>query len=284
MSRFHLRGRVVAITGGTGGFATALAPALREQGAKVALLDLNADAAVAAAQALGGTDVAHGWEADVRDLVQMQDTMAAVASHFGGVDVVMANAGLGDVAVLLAEDDPAHWEAMVDINLNGVYRTFRAAYPYVYRNRGYMLATSSMAGFIHSPLQGAYTATKAGVWALCDTWRLEVRHAGVAVGSLHPTFFKTPMTERVWANPAGYRIWSGNTKGLWKQVDIDTVVKETIRGIQRRAPHIVVPRSLRLAALAPGFAQLVVDRFGFPGATIQEAVALIPERERREEV
>lgn len=277
MPRYDLVDRTIAITGGCGGFAAALAPALRAKGARIALLDVDEEAAATAAAAVGAVDVARGWRADVRDLAHLETAMSEVADHFGGIDIVIANAGLGDTAVLLAEDRPEHWEQMVDINLNGVYRTFRSAYPHILRRRGYMLATSSMAAFVHSPLQSAYTATKAGVWAMCDTWRLEVRHRGVAVGSLHPTFFKTPMMEKVWANPAGHRLWKGNTAGIWKQVDISVVVAETVRGIERRAAHIVAPRNLRVASLAPGITQAFVDRFGFPGRTIEDAIALIPE-------
>ena len=278
MTRYSLNGKVAVITGGTGGFATALAPALRRCGARIALLDLDEGRTAEAAAALGPQDVARGWRADVRDLAGLESTMAAVAEHFGRIDVVLANAGLGEAAVLLSEDEPAHWERMVDVNLNGVYRTFRAAWPHVLRTGGYLLATSSMAAFVHSPLHGAYPASKAGVWAMCDTWRLEARHTGVAVGSLHPTFFDTPMMESVWADPAGHRIWNGNTKGLWKRTTIDVVVAETVRGIQRRAKRIAAPRRLTAVTLAPGITQAVIDRFGFPGRTVEEAIALIPAR------
>lgn len=97
----------------------------------------------------------------------------------------------------------------------------RTALPHVVEQRGYLLAISSMAAFIHSPLQGGYTASKAGVWALCDSTRLELRHQGVGVGSVHPTFFDTPMMDEVHEDPAGSRLWGGNSKGLWSMVDRD---------------------------------------------------------------
>jgi NAD(P)-dependent dehydrogenase (short-subunit alcohol dehydrogenase family) len=276
MPRYDLAGRTVAITGGTGGFARALAPALRQRGANVALLDLDADQAIDAAASVGPPAAARGWAVDVRRLDQLEHVLADVAEHFGRLDVVIANAGLGDVGVLLAEDDPQHWDRMVDINLNGVYRTFRAALPHISKTKGYLLATSSMAAFVHNPLQGAYTASKAGVWALCDTWRLEVRHTGVGVGSLHPSFFKTPMVDAMHTNPAITRLWGGNGKGMWKMTDIDVVVRQAVRGIERRAAHIVAPRSLAVSAVAPGFVQAVVERIGLRGNTIADAVALVP--------
>jgi len=278
MARFDLRGRTVVVTGGAGGFARALAPALVARGARVALLDLDEMQARAVATASGPADAVRAWAADVRDLAGLERVMGQVADAFGSLDVVVANAGLGETSAPLAVADPALWERQVDVNLNGVYRTFRAGLPYVELSGGYLLATSSMAAFVHSPLQGAYTATKAGVWALCDSWRLELRHTPVAVGSLHPTFFATPMMEQVHANPAGRRLWNGNTRGLWRMVDTDVVVALTVKGIQRRAAHIVAPRSLRLPALAPGITQAFVERFGFRGRAIEEAIELVPRR------
>jgi NAD(P)-dependent dehydrogenase (short-subunit alcohol dehydrogenase family) len=278
MPRYDLAGCTVAITGGTGGFARALAPALRKRGANLALLDLDADEADQAAAAVGPGTVARGWAADVRRLDQLEEALSQVVDHFGRLDVVIANAGLGDVGRPLDEDDPRHWERMIDINLNGVYRTFLAAYPHIRRTQGYLLATSSMAAFVHNPLQGAYPASKAGVWALCDTWRLEARHQGVAVGSLHPTFFKSPMFDAIHVDPAINRLWNGNGRGIWKTTDIDVVVHETLRGIERRAAHIVAPRRLRLTAVAPGLAQAVVERIGLRGTTIRDAIALVPRK------
>ena len=75
-----------------------------------------------------------------------------------------------------------------------------------------------------------------------------------------------------------HRIWNGNTKGLWKRTTIDVVVAETVRGIQRRAKRIAAPRRLTAVTLAPGITQAVIDRFGFPGRTVEEAIALIPAR------
>ncbi len=81
--------------------------------------------------------------------------------------------------------DPELWERVIDINLSGAWRTFRATLPHVKQTKGYLLAISSMAAFVHSPLNGPYVASKAGLWALCDATRLELRHEKVAVGSAH---------------------------------------------------------------------------------------------------
>ena len=273
MTRYDLTGRTVVLTGSTGGLGIALANALRDRGAHLALLDLDAEAAQAQAEKLGGHTAARGWGVDVRDLAGLRTAMDEAAAHFGRLDVAVAGAGI-DTMAPLATIDPAAYERVIDINLNGVWRTFRAALPHVEAQRGYLLAISSMAAFVHSPLQISYTASKAGVWAMCDSLRLEVRHLGVGVGSAHPTFFRTPMMDDVTADPAGHALWGGNSKGLWKMVPLEKVIAGIVRGIERRADRVVVPRSLTLTANAPGLFRPILERVGFRPQTVQRALGL----------
>lgn len=272
MSRYDLAGRTVAITGSTGGLGTALAEALRARGAGVALLDLDADRVQEQARALGKDTESYGWRADVRDLSSLEVALNGAAKHFGRLDVVIANAGI-DIVAPMSTLDPTAFERVIDINLTGVWRTFRAALPHVQKRRGYLLAMSSMAAFAHSPLQSPYTASKAGVWAMCDSIRLEVRHLGVAVGSAHPTFFRTPMMDDVVADPAGRQLWGGNDKGFFKMVPIETVVGALVGGIEKRAKVIVAPKSLTLVAKAPSLFRPVIDR-AFRGPDLLRAIQL----------
>jgi len=270
MPRYDLTGRTVAITGSTGGFGSALAHALRDRGAKLALLDLNPAAVAAQASALGRADVARGWHADVRDLDSLETATNAAAEHFGGLDIVIANAGI-DVMAPLATLEPAAYERVIDINLNGVWRTFRAALPHVQQRQGYLLATCSMAAFVHSPLQTPYTASKAGVWALCNSLRLEVKHLGVGVGSLHPTFFSTPLMVQVLAEPAGQLLWNNQT-GLWKMIPLEDVVDGAVRMIEKRSDILVLPRVNTLIGRAPGLFRPLLERIGFRSERIQGAI------------
>jgi NAD(P)-dependent dehydrogenase (short-subunit alcohol dehydrogenase family) len=273
MNKLDLAGRTVAITGSTGGLGSALAAALRVRKANLVLLDLNHDAVTAQAERLGGARVAIGIPADVRDMQGLEDAMRRAVEHFGRLDIVIAGAGIAEGLTTLALIDPRDWEQTIDINLNGVWRTFTAALPYVHAQRGHLLAISSMAAFVHNPLSGPYPASKAGVWAMCDTFRLELRHQGVTVGSVHPTFFQTPMVDAVLANPAALRVMS-NFTGFWRLASIETVVDDTIRGIERRSAHIITPRSLRPVALAPGLLGPLIARFGFRGNAIADATTL----------
>lgn len=272
MPHYSLDGRTVLITGSTGGLGAAVAKALRARGAKLALLDVDGDKAEIQAATLGPANVAQGWAVDVRKLDSLEAAVQAAAAHFGGIDVVIANAGITSMAPL-ENHDPALFERVIDINLNGVWRTFRAALPYIKESKGYLLGVSSMGAFVHSPLQGPYVASKAGVWALCDATRLEVRHYGIGVGSLHPTFFKTPMMDDVQADPAGYTLWGGNKKGFWKMIPLETVVESVITGIERRSKIIVPTTQNAFVARVPGLLRPIVERLGFVGNTIPDAIA-----------
>ena len=173
----------------------------------------------------------------------------------------------------MATGEPAAHERLIDINLNGVWRTFRAALPYVRQRRGYLLAISSMAAFVHSPLQASYTASKAGVWAMCDSIRLELRHLGVGVGSAHPTFFRTPMMDDVLADPAGRELWGGNEKGLWRMVPLHTVTTDILSGIERRADLIAIPKTNAPITKAPGVFRRSSTDSGL-GQTVARAIEL----------
>jgi NAD(P)-dependent dehydrogenase (short-subunit alcohol dehydrogenase family) len=273
MSRYQLDGLTVAITGSTGGLGSAVAEALRARGANLALLDVEPEALAAQAERLGGERVAYPHTVDVRDLGVLEAAMSAAAQAFGRLDVAIANAGV-EVMSPMSLMDPAQFERTIDINLNGVWRTFRAALPHVQQQQGFLLGISSMAAFVHSPLQAPYTASKAGVWAMCDSIRLELRHLGVGVGSVHPTFFKTPMMDRVLQEPAGRMLWGEHKSQLWKMVPIETVVEGIIRAIETRAPMTVIPRANNGAARAPGLFRPLIERVGWRRNQIPQTIEL----------
>ncbi|SIS23470.1 SDR family NAD(P)-dependent oxidoreductase [Williamsia sterculiae] len=274
MAGYGVSGRVVVVTGAAGGLGKVLAAELIARGARVALLGRNEAAVATLAAELGAPSIVRSFRADVQDLASLDRAFSAVADDFGGIDVVVANAGVADPTERIADLDPHSWERTVDINLNGTFRTMRAALPHVTARQGYLLAISSMAAFVHAPLQGAYTATKAGVWAFCDTLRLEVAADGVGVGSAHPTFFETPMTDAVTADPAAARLWRQHRPLLWRFAPIDDVVADIIDGIEHRAAHIASPRRNLPGILAAGTLQTIAERIGFPGNAIAEAVTI----------
>jgi len=272
MKRHELNNRVIVITGATGGLGRAAALALRAKGARLALLDLDQSAVESLAAELGGPSVAAGWVANVRSMDSLTAAMDAAAKHFGGIDVVIAGAGIG-IAGSLETMDPREFDRVIDINLNGVWRTFHAALPQVKARRGYLLAISSMAAFIHSPLNAHYTASKAGVWALCNSARLELKHEGVGVGSFHPTFFQTPMMDAVVDGPCSTLVWNKH-QGIWQYVALQEVVDALVDCIEYRRETVTVPRRNSLVAKAPGLARQVIERIGFNDKRIEQAMKL----------
>ena len=150
--RLDLPGKTVAITGAGGGLGAGLTRALRAHGANVALLDLTADRVQAQAARLGGDRYARGWAVDVRDFEAQQHVFAEIAKHFGAVDVVIAAAGVLGPLQTIGPTAPADWDRVIDINLNGVWRTLKAAAPHVQATGGHLVAVSSMIAYIHPPL------------------------------------------------------------------------------------------------------------------------------------
>ncbi|MEH1712601.1 SDR family NAD(P)-dependent oxidoreductase [Acinetobacter pittii] len=272
MTKYELKDKVVVITGSTGGLGLAIAQALRIKGAKLALLDLDLNKVEAQVKQLGGESVAAGWITDVRSLESIESAMANASKHFGKIDVVIANAGIATIESL-EHMAPETFERTIDINLIGVFRTFRAAIPYMKKTQGYLLAVSSMAAFVHSPLNTHYTSSKAGVWALCDSLRLELKYSNIGVGSLHPTFFQTPMMDAVHDMPAGNAVWKGNT-GIWKYVPIEEVVSAVVNGIEKRKDIIIVPKINTSIAKAPGLFRGLIEFLGFNSKQLRQTMSL----------
>lgn len=271
MSKFKLDGAIVAITGASGDLGRGLCDALAARGAKLALMDLDPAKLEAQAENLGGATRCSAWRADVRDMAQLQDAMDAAAAHFGRLDMVIANAGVATLEPLLTQSEAA-FERTIDINLNGVWRTFKTALPYVQASSGHLLAIASMASFFHSPMQGAYTASKAGVWALCNSIRVELRHSGVTVGSIHPTFFKTPLADKLIDNAAGRMLYDNN-EGLFKLTTLEEVVSATVAAIEKRSEMTVVPRRNHVIATTPNLSRRLTDRLLFKDSKIASALA-----------
>jgi NAD(P)-dependent dehydrogenase (short-subunit alcohol dehydrogenase family) len=271
--RFDLPGKTVAITGAGGGLGAGLARALRAHGANVALLDLSAESVQAQAARLGGDRYARGWAVDVRDFEAQQHVLDEVAEHFGAIDVVIAGACVLGPLQTIGPTAPADWDRVIDINLNGVLRTLKAAAPHVQATGGHLVAVSSMIAYVHPPLLASYAASKAGVAAMADVVRLEMRAVGVTVGSVHPAIFRTAMIGDALSSPAAVELVKDFT-GAFKTVELDAVVDGIVRGIERRAKHIVVPRQHVLTALIPGLAQGALERLLFRPRTIARAIEL----------
>ncbi len=193
----RLPGRVALITGGLNGIGRETARLFAREGAKVAVCDLaeHGDELASSLRAEGAECVY--MQADVSDAAQVQSLVARVIAQFGGIDVLINNAGITRDATLLkmAQDQ---WQQVIDVNLTGVFLCASAVAPHmVQRGRGCIINTSSVVGLYGNFGQTNYSAAKAGVIAMTKTWARELGPKGVRVNAVAPGFIATEMVKKM---------------------------------------------------------------------------------------
>ncbi|WP_033290029.1 SDR family oxidoreductase [Amycolatopsis jejuensis] len=237
--KHQVDGKVVLITGAARGIGAGLAERLAARGAKVALVGLEAAEQEKVAKQIGPN--ARSWEADVTSWDDLERATAGVVEHFGGIDIVVANAGIA-TAGFVRSVDRAAFEKVIEVDLLGVWRTFRVTLPHVIERRGYLLGISSLAAITHAPGMANYAAAKAGVEAFCNSLRAEVAHLGVKVGVAHPTWIRTDLVESADAHPVFGKLRSSMPGLIGKTYPLDVALDDLEAGILRRARTVHVPR------------------------------------------
>ena len=236
-----IQGKVVFITGGARGIGAEVARRLRDKGAKLVLTDLDKAELSALAAELGQDQVLTAV-ADVRDLAAMQAAAAQAVERFGGIDVVVANAGVISYGSVL-QVDPEAFKRVLDNNVLGVYNTVRAALPAVIDGRGYVLIVSSLAAYTAAPGLAPYNASKAGVEILANALRLEVGRLGVSVGSAHMSWINTALVRDSEADlPAFGEMLARFPWPLNKTTTVDKCADAFVKGIEGRKSRIYRPR------------------------------------------
>jgi NAD(P)-dependent dehydrogenase (short-subunit alcohol dehydrogenase family) len=232
-----LAGRRVLITGAARGIGASLARRLHRRGARVALLGLEPELLAAVAADCGDAP----WsECDVTDRDAVDRRVAELVGELGGLDVAVANAGIGAQMTLL-DGDAAVWDATLAVNLAGSYNLIRAAGPEVAHPDGYFLLTASLAAAVHLPLMSAYCASKAAVESLGDSLRIELRPTGARAGGAYDAELDTDMTSRGFATRAASRLPIGG-RGRLPVAPLEPAIDALERGIARRSRRIVSPR------------------------------------------
>jgi len=244
-----LQSNAAVVTGAASGLGLAIARALVEQGARVALVDIDEAGLETAARSIDGETMTIA--ADTTDAEAIARAMDAAAARFGGLDVVVANAGI-TAAGTVAGIDPAAWERVVEVNLLGTWRTVRAALPHLMRSRGRLVLIASGFAAAPGPHASAYAASKAAIESLGRTLRIEVAHHGVDVGIGYFAFLDTPLVDRIEADPAAARSRAAMPAALRRTYPVAGAAAAVVRGIERRADTIVYPRLLRGQLLARG--------------------------------
>jgi len=254
-----VNGKVALITGGANGIGAEVARRLNAKGAKLVLTDLDAGQLKDVAAGLG-EDRVLTVVADVRELSAMQAAADMAVERFGGIDIVMANAGIGAFGSVL-EIDPEAFKTVVDVNVMGVFYTVRAALPSVIERRGYVLVVSSLAAFAAAPGMASYDASKAGVEHFANSLRLELAYRGVDVGSAHMSWIDTPMVRESKELSAFQEMLAKLPGPLKKTTSVQECGEAFVKGIEGRKSRIYCPSWVGLARwIRPLIATPVAER------------------------
>jgi NAD(P)-dependent dehydrogenase (short-subunit alcohol dehydrogenase family) len=214
---------------------------LHAKGAKLVLTDLDQAGLGEISTALGADRVLTAV-ADVRNLTAMQSVAAAAVERFGGIDVVVANAGIVSYGSVL-QVDPAAFTRVLEVNVVGVFNTVRAALPSVIERRGYVLVVSSLAAYAASPGLAAYNASKAAAEQFANALRLEVTHRGVDVGSAHMSWIDTAMVRDPKDDLSTFGELISKLPGpLKKTTSVEECGKAFVAGIEGRKRQVNCPR------------------------------------------
>ena len=256
MTARSLRGQVVAITGAARGLGAEMARQLTAEGARVALLGLEPDELATVCASCTGS---RAWEVDVTDGAALAAVAAEVVEHFGRVDALVVNAGIGAGGSLL-QADPESYDRVLEVNLMGSIRTVRAFLPHLVASRGYVLQVASLAALIPVPLMSAYCASKSGVEAFAHALRVETAHHGVGVGVAYVSWTDTDMVRGADATP-GLGAFRAQLPGVFgRTYPLEPAVARMVRGVARRSRHVYAQPWLRGLPGLRGGLPWVVER------------------------
>ncbi len=187
--------RTAVVTGGAQGLGLAIARRFVDEGARVVLGDVNLEATQAAADALGGADVARAVRCDVTSSEQVEALIAAAVEQFGGLDVMVNNAGITRDATMrkMTEDQ---FDQVIAVHLKGTWNGLRAASAVMRENkRGAIVNMSSISGKVGMIGQTNYSAAKAGIVGMTKAASKELAYLGVRVNAIQPGLIRSAMTE-----------------------------------------------------------------------------------------
>lgn len=193
---FDLRGHISIITGGNGGIGLGMARGLAKSGASIAVWGRNLDKSAKAVEELKGFGVdAKAFQCDVTIEDQIVKGMADTLAYFSRVDSCFANSGTG-LPKPVTETTMEDWNEVLDVNLTGVFMTFReAAKHMIARGGGGKLIATSSIGSIHGmPRNSSYSATKAGVIAIVRSLAVELGRYNIQANAIIPGWIATDMT------------------------------------------------------------------------------------------
>jgi len=239
-----IAGKRAIVTGGATGIGLAIAQALADAGARVAVADLNEAGAAHAARQIGNDAI--GIAIDVRQRASVEQAFATVATAFGGYDLLCANAGVSTMNLVVDLSDE-EWDFNFDVNARGVFLTNQIAVRHFLKTgaKGTIVNTASLAGKWGAPWLAHYSASKFAVMGFTQGLAREVAAQGIRVNCVCPGFVKTGMQSREVQ-------WEAKLRGMTPEAVIDEYVAQTPLG-RLEEPADVAKAVLFLASDLSGF-------------------------------
>jgi len=259
MPAYDLNGKIALITGAARGIGFETARQLHLRGASVAVVDLDAEEARAAAERIGPR--ALGIAADVTDQGALERAVAETVERFGGLDVAVANAGMAQSKLATIRGiGGEEWERVFAVDMLGVWRTVRAALPQIVERRGHVVVVSSVYAFVNGVLNSPYAVAKSGVESLGRALRAELTPLGASAGVAYFGWVDTKLVQDAMDQPHAGGL-KGNLPGfLSTQITPDEAGAALVRGIEERAPSIFAPKRWRYLSALRGILNPYFDR------------------------
>lgn len=200
----HLAGKVAIITGSTKGIGLAIAERMLNEGARVVINGRNAEVVAGVAERLG--EDAFGFACDVGDPAGCEALVRATVDHFGRLDVLVNNAGLG-IFKPITELSVEEWRLQVDVNLGGVFYCSKAAIPHLAESGdGFIVNIGSLASRNSFAAGTGYNASKFGLLGMTEAMMLDVRHQGIRVSLVMPGSVNTPFNDHETSAERGWKL------------------------------------------------------------------------------
>ena len=207
MNQIDLSNRNAIVTGGARGIGRSIAERLLASGARVSLWDVDAAALAQASAEMGALGTVHTATVNLADLASVRAATEATVKAFGKLDILVNNAGITGGNAKAWDIDPADWQRVMDINLNGPFYCCRSVVPHLLKNGyGRIVSIASIAGKEGNPNAAHYSASKAGVIALTKSLGKELATSNITVNAVTPAVIATDILAQMQQSHIDYML------------------------------------------------------------------------------